>query len=222
MTWHTGRSVGVMAVAISSMAALLGVVMMGESPVGASPASPARTRSGPAGDLGYFEGHEDVGSPAIPGSASYDAAAQSYTVTAAGTNMWDARDEFHVVWRRMSGDFIVRTHAAFVGAGTDPHRKMGWIVRTSLKPDSAHVGAAVHGDGLTSLQFRRAAGARTEEVRSAVTGAQVIQLERRGQTYVMSVARFGETFTRSEVTDVDARRRGLRRAVRLRPQPEGV
>ena len=39
------------------------------------------------------------------------------------------RDEFHFAWRKLSGDFIVRTHAAFVGDGVDPHRKLGWIVR---------------------------------------------------------------------------------------------
>ena len=69
--------------------------------------------------------------------------------------MWATRDEFQFVWRKMTGDFIVRTHAAFVGTGVDPHRKIGWIVRKSLDADSAYVDAAVHGDGLTSLQFRK-------------------------------------------------------------------
>ena len=51
--------------------------------------------------------------------------------------MWATRDEFQFAWRKMTGDFIVRTHAAFVGAGVDPHRKIGWIVRRSLDADSA-------------------------------------------------------------------------------------
>ena len=88
-------------------------------------------------------------------------------------------------------------------AGHKYHRKLGSIIRRSLKPDSAYVDAAVHGDGLTSLQFRRADGGNTEEARSAVTGADVIQLERRGSTFVVSVAKFGDLFTRSEVTDVE-------------------
>ena len=153
--------------------------------------------------LGYFEGHGDVGGPAIAGSTTYDAEAQTYTITGAGTNMWGTRDEFQFAWRRLSGDFIVRTHARFEGKGVDPHRKLGWIVRSSFEPDSAYADAAVHGDGMVSLQFRRAAGRDTEESRSAVTGADVIQLERRGRTYIMSVARFGEPFTRTEVTDLD-------------------
>ena len=161
------------------------------------------SRAAAQAPLGYFESHGDIGSPALAGSAAYDAVTQTYTVTGSGANMWDARDEFHLVWRKLSGDFILRTQAAFVGAGTDPHRKLGWIVRRSLTPDSAYVDAAVHGDGLTSLQFRRADGAKTEEVRSTVTRTDVIQLERRGTTFVLSAAQFGDTFTRTELAGVD-------------------
>ena len=153
--------------------------------------------------LGYFEGHADVGRPAIAGSTTYDSGSQTYTITGAGTNMWGARDEFQFAWRRLSGDFILRTHATFEGKGVDPHRKLGWMVRKSLEPDSAYADAALHGDGMASLQYRRAAGKETEESRSAVTGADVIQLERRGRAFIMSVARFGEPFTRTEVDDID-------------------
>jgi Tol biopolymer transport system component len=153
--------------------------------------------------LGWFQDHDDVGSPEIPGNATYDAEAQTYTIVGAGSNMWDTRDEFHTAWRRLNGDFIVRAHAGFVGSGADPHRKLGWIVRSNLDPQSAYVDAALHGDGLTALQFRRVAGGTTGEVRSTVSGPDVIQLERRGRSYVMSVARFGTPFTRSEVHDLD-------------------
>ncbi len=153
--------------------------------------------------MGAFEDHQDVGGPAIAGSASYDKDAQRYTIAAAGANMWGARDEFHVVWRRMSGDFILTANASFIGDGVDPHRKLGWIVRAGLDPAAAYVDAAVHGDGLTSLQFRRSAGAETAEVRSAVAKPDVVQLERHGRTYTMSVARFGEPFARTGIDDVD-------------------
>jgi dipeptidyl aminopeptidase/acylaminoacyl peptidase len=103
----------------------------------------------------------------------------------------------------MTGDFIVRTHARFHGAGVDPHRKLGWIVRRTLDAGSAYVDAAIHGDGLTSLQFRRTDGAITEQVQSAVKAADVIQLERKGRVYTMSVARFSDTFARTEIADVD-------------------
>ncbi|HEX7085498.1 MAG TPA: hypothetical protein VF198_03990 [Vicinamibacterales bacterium] len=160
----------------------------------------------PASDtatLGYFEQSVDIGEPARAGTASYDPATQRYTIAGAGTNMWGTRDEFRFVSRRMTGDFILRAHVSFVGSGVDPHRKIGWMIRRSLDADSAYVDAAIHGDGLASLQYRRSAGAETGQIESAVKAPDVVQLERRGGTYRMSVARFGEPFTTTELTDLD-------------------
>ena len=152
--------------------------------------------------VGRFEGHADVGGPKLAGSAAYNAATQEYSMSAAGTNMWAQRDEFHFAWKKLTGDFILQARVALLGTGVDPHRKLGLIVRTSLDADATYADVAVHGDGLTSLQFRRTKGAATEQVESAVKGADVVQLERRGTTYTMSVARFGEPFTVSEVKDL--------------------
>jgi TolB protein len=52
------------------------------------------------------------------------------------------------------------------------------------------------------LQFRRAAGGMTEEVRSPVSAPDVVQLERSGDRYTLSVARFGDTLAAVRVTDV--------------------
>ena len=152
---------------------------------------------------GQFEHHGDVGAPALAGGAVYDAEAQTYTVTGAGTNMWFAHDEFQFVWKRMAGDFILTAEAAFEGEGVDPHRKLGWIVRQSLAADAPYVDVAVHGDGLTSMQFRRAAGADTEEVPSSLTAPDVIRLERKDGVYVMSVARRGDPLASDTLAGVD-------------------
>jgi len=165
----------------------------------AAGASPAWAE-GPA--VGEFDGHGDVGAPKLAGRASYDPAAQAYTLSAAGVNMWGARDELHFAWKRLSGDFILQARLRFVGKGVDPHRKAGVIVRASLEDDAPYADAAVHGDGLTSLQFRRTKGATTEESRAQVTGADVVQLERRGTTLTLSAARFGDLFQTTEVKDL--------------------
>ncbi|HKG90668.1 MAG TPA: hypothetical protein VKA84_02180, partial [Gemmatimonadaceae bacterium] len=121
--------------------------------------------------LGVFEGQSDVGTVSRPGSAAYDAARQRYTVSGSGANMWAGRDDFHFVWKRLTGDFILSARAELLGAGVEPHRKVGWIVRGGLGPDAPHVTAAVHGDGLVALHYRRSAGGATEEARSPVAGA---------------------------------------------------
>src|SRR5208283_4081543 len=140
--------------------------------------------------LGQFDEQADIGAVQIPGSASYAAAKQEYVIQSSGTNMWVDHDEFHFVWKRVKGDFIVQTTVEFIGPGVEAHRKLGVIVRASLDPRSPHINACRHGDGLTSLQFRRSEGAPTEEKRFEINGPDFIQLARHGGVYTMSVARF--------------------------------
>jgi len=152
--------------------------------------------------IGVFDGQADIGNVLHAGSGTFNAKRQEYALSGSGTNIWATADEFHFLWKRLKGDFIVYTRANLVGKGVDPHRKIGWMARAGLEANSAHVSAAVHGDGLTSLQFRRTAGAATEENRAMGTSADIIQLERRGNTYTMRVAKFGEPFEIREVANI--------------------
>src|SRR5438034_1289622 len=152
--------------------------------------------------LGVFDGHGDVGRTRNPGSMVYDAVHEVYTIDGSGANMWADRDDFHFLWKRLRGNFILTARAQFSGAGVEPHRKLGWTVRSALATGAPHVTAAVHGDGLAALQFRRTAGGVTEEVRSPVTGPDVIQLERAGDGYTLSVGRFGDSLAPIRVANL--------------------
>jgi TolB protein len=154
--------------------------------------------------VGSFDGQADIGAPKKAGSASYDPASQEYTVTGGGTDMWATTDQFHTAWKKWTGDFILRARVEFAGKRGADHRKMGWIVRSSLDADAPYASAAEHGDGLTSLVFRRTKGAVTEQIKSDLTNADVIQLERRGNKYTFSAAKFGEPFGKPcELDDLD-------------------
>jgi Tol biopolymer transport system component len=154
--------------------------------------------------LGQFAGHADIGGPKLAGAAAYDPVNQEYTLTAAGTNMWFGRDQFHFAWKKMKGDFILRTRVEFLGPGVDAHRKVGWMVRPNLEADAPYADCAAHGgDGLTSLQYRRTKGANTEQVPLAITNANVLQFERQGNTYIFSAARSGETFVTRQITNLN-------------------
>ncbi len=152
---------------------------------------------------GIFDAQTDVGNPARKGSTVYDPLMQQYTIEGSGTNMWVDHDQFHFVWKKMKGDFILRCNAMFIGKGVEDHRKFGWMIRSSLDSDAGYADVAVHGDGLTSLQFRRTKAGVTEEIKSSVTAPNVVQLERRGNTFVMSVAQNGEIFTSNQLSDIN-------------------
>lgn len=152
--------------------------------------------------VGQFSASRDIGSVKHKGAAIYDPASQQYRISGSGKNMWLGEDELHYAYTQLTGDFILRAHVAFEGAGVDPHRKVGWNLRTSLDTGSPNVHATVHGDGLTSLQFRASAGGDTQEYPMAIKAPDVIQLERRGDTYIMSAAKMGQPFQVTSVSHV--------------------
>lgn len=153
--------------------------------------------------LGIFSQQSDVGEVKHAGQSQFNAENQTYQLAGSGTNMWFAEDQFQFVWRKLNGNFVLRCDGELVGEGVDPHRKFGWMIRSTLETDSPYVDVAVHGDGLTSMQFRRSKGADTEQVESELRAPDVIQLQRHNGTYIMSVARRGEPFSVAELDGIE-------------------
>ena len=135
-----------------------------------------------------FEGADDVGNPKLKGSLQYDKSSDSYTLTGAGTNMWATDDEFFMVWRKETGDFSLAARIAFVGEGVNAHRKLGLIIRESLQGNARYADVCVHGDGLTSLQYRDNTGGATKEVVAPHKAPDYIKLERVGKKIIMKTA----------------------------------
>jgi TolB protein len=154
---------------------------------GAATASPMAELLAQASKIGIFEGSGDVGTVLHPGSFEYDAASKSYTVAGSGENMWLAKDAFQFGWKKATGDLSLTADVSFLGAGTDRHRKACLMIRQSLDADSAYVDVTVHGDGLTSLQFREAKGAATHEVQANVSAPRRLRIEKRGKYVLMSL-----------------------------------
>ena len=134
-----------------------------------------------------FQSSDDIGTVNIPGSMEFDPVWNRYTLRASGENMWGEKDAFHFAWKAQSGDFEISSEIAFVGAGVNPHRKACLIVRQSLEPGSAYVDAALHGDGLVSLQFRTETNGPTKEIQSNLTKPRRLKLIRRGDNFEMMV-----------------------------------
>jgi TolB protein len=151
--------------------------------------------AGGAAAQGVFESHGDVGVTPKAGAVEFDAAASDYRVTGGGANLWGAEDAMHFAWKRLSGDVTLTADVRFVGAGAVAHRKAVLMVRQDLTAGSAYADVALHGDGLTSLQFRPTAGAATAEIKSTISAPLRLRIERRGNTFTAFAGKPGEELT---------------------------
>ncbi|HTI38225.1 MAG TPA: DUF1349 domain-containing protein [Vicinamibacterales bacterium] len=77
----------------------------------------------------------DIGSPALAGTTSYSAG--TYTITAAGRDIWDTADQFQFLFQPAAGDIDVRAHVSSIGYA-DQWSKAGVMIRESLNAGSRH------------------------------------------------------------------------------------
>src|SRR6266849_3546362 len=142
--------------------------------------------------FGAFTNSDDVGAPPLKGSAEFDASTRQYKITGSGTDIWAKADQFHYVWREISGNFAVTATTTFLTDGI-AHRKAVIMLRKSLDTDSPFVHLAIHGDGMPSVQFRNAKADTTNTVDFPVEGpgAWTLKLARAGTSITVWVAKDG-------------------------------
>jgi TolB protein len=145
-----------------------------------------------SGNLGAFAHSDDVGAPPMKGSAEFDAATGQYKITGSGTDIWGKADQFHYVWREISGDFAATATAKFLTDGID-HRKAVIMLRKSIDADSPFVHLVIHGNGMPGVQFRNTKGDNTNTVDMPIEGAGTFKLKlvRQGTLITFWVAKDG-------------------------------
>jgi hypothetical protein len=138
-----------------------------------------------SGPYGIFTGASDIGKTKA-GSTVYEPAGGVYRVTGGGADMWGAADAFHLSWVQLSGDAALTADVHFPAGSLAPLEKAVLIFRQSLDPGSAYADVAMHADGHITLQFRSAAGGKTEDVTAAEHGAARLRIERIGNKLTAS------------------------------------
>lgn len=135
-----------------------------------------------------YSGH-DIGNPKLQGNFQFNDNLQQFTLAGAGYNMWFERDELYMVSQEIEGDFILSANVKFLGEGVDAHRKVGVIIRNSEDENDVYVDGVVHGDGLTSLQYREKKGDETLEKSTETKAPEFVQIERIGNEFIFRISK---------------------------------
>lgn len=135
--------------------------------------------------LGLFSAGGSVGQTPEGCKAAFDKATGEYRITGGGANIWAANDDFYFIWKQASGDITLSADVQFVGTSAAEHRKAVLMIRQDLSPNAAYADAVAHGNGLTALQFRPAAGEQTAQIPTQVDGPVRLRIERHGDQFSM-------------------------------------
>lgn len=122
---------------------------------------------------------KNIGSPAITGSASYDPAADQFSVSGAGTDIWGKSDQFNYMYQPWTGDGAI---IALVSSQTNSHdfAKAGIMIRETLNADSKHVDLLLTPSNGFTFQYRTETGGTSQSVKIASTSPAWVKLERKG------------------------------------------
>ena len=152
--------------------------------------------------LGIFENQSDVGSVTPPGTGTFDAATGVYTIRSAGEDLWAKVDEFHFLWKKISGDVSLSADVKVAdgSATSHPHRKALLMFRQTLDSDALYAVAAIHGSHETALQYRHAKGDMMQTILFNIGAPQRMRLEKRGDTITLFLSMHGEPLHQAGAT----------------------
>ena len=135
----------------------------------------------------------DIGSPGLPGSASYSGG--TFTLSGSGSDIWGTADAFQFVYQSLTGDGEILAQVTGLG-NTDPWAKAGVMIRESLAAGSANAAMLVTPGNGTTFQRRTATGAAsTSTAGTAATVPIWVRLVRSGNTLTGYASADGVSWT---------------------------
>ncbi|MCC5942557.1 MAG: PD40 domain-containing protein [Balneolaceae bacterium] len=149
---------------------------------------------------GIFSSFSAINSEIDAGTSSYNSENQTYALQSSATGLSSVSDSFHYLNTTQSGNFILR---ARIDQLEDNGVTSGWSVRNSLDYSSAHLTVSVQIDGQVVISVRPENGAAAELLTAPFGEANVIQVERKGGTFIISAAQFGESFGERKTVDLN-------------------
>ncbi|MEA3226946.1 MAG: hypothetical protein U9Q07_13430, partial [Planctomycetota bacterium] len=133
-------------------------------------------------------------------SISVDEETGTYEIAGSGADVWGSADQFHYVYRELTGDATIIAHVPSNGSGSNAWAKGGVMIRQSLAVGSIHGLMAITGGngGGGAFQWRPVADADSSSAHSDSAGMAPgywVKLERVGNAFSGSYSADGVTWT---------------------------
>ena len=144
----------------------------------------------------------EVGATGVEGESCENEG--EFTVKGSGTNIWGNSDQFHMLYKRISGDSEITARITQM-TQADPLSKSGVMMRNSLAANSQHVFMALNASAVRSFQYRETAGGATlnkSQQFGAFAPPHWIKLIRKGNTFTGYYSEDGVDWTVMDQIDI--------------------
>jgi regulation of enolase protein 1 (concanavalin A-like superfamily) len=141
----------------------------------------------------------DIGTPAMPGSASYDNGTITFSVNGAGPQIWDTTDGFNFAYQQLSGDGSIVAHVADAATTSSVWASAGVMIRNGLSTSDPHASMTLAKNGTTEFVTRSTASGTTTAAYGTANDTW-LKLTRAGNTFTGYTSTDGLTWTQTSST----------------------
>jgi hypothetical protein len=103
------------------------------------------------------------------------------------------------LWKSVSSDFELESLITLLPQADSTSFSAGLKVCSSLDPDAPYLACILRSNGQVSLKYRNDPGAATTEILFDITGAEMLQMQKKEDTYTVMAAKFGLEYEAKEV-----------------------
>ncbi|NOR67231.1 MAG: hypothetical protein GQ528_07740, partial [Woeseiaceae bacterium] len=134
-----------------------------------------------------------------PDNVSFDEATGTYEIAGAGADIWGSADQFHFVYRELTGDATMIARVVDNGSGSNEWAKGGVMIRQSIAAGSTHRYMPITAGGGNGASFQGRpvadAGSNNSDSSEVVAPPYWVKLERVGNDFSGSISADGVTWT---------------------------
>ncbi|MFH1717462.1 MAG: LamG domain-containing protein [Planctomycetota bacterium] len=134
-----------------------------------------------------------------PDNLNIDEATGTYEIAGSGADVWGTADQFHYVYRELTGDATIVARVVSNGTGSNTWAKGGVMIRQSIAAGSTHAYMPITGGGGNGASFQGRPTADSASVNSdsgtVVAPPYWVKLERVGNNFSGSISPDGATWT---------------------------
>ncbi|MBR9998739.1 MAG: hypothetical protein KFF73_07200 [Cyclobacteriaceae bacterium] len=150
--------------------------------------------------IGIFEGLAPDGADADNNKVEYDPVENAYYLINSSCDQENKDDTSIFLWKNVEGDFEMEARVRLNGSFSGNGQKAGLKIRLGPGPNYESLVFGITPDGNIFSSAGGDPGWIPESDKFAVMKADMIKIAKKGNTLILSAARFGEEYTRQTLT----------------------
>lgn len=138
----------------------------------------------------------NIGNSPVVAEVKFNVPSMTYYLMSAGTGTGTTNDSFGYLYKESKGNFIIEAGVQLLGLTDKKLSGAGIMVRNSDNPSAPFIACYLNNDRTIKIIYRLKNGGAVIEKPFKIQEAEMLQIERKNDKFIVSAAKFGEVYQR--------------------------